>query len=319
MKRILYVSVLLCVCSRSAICQETPPLKYAEGKELAKLADPAINESSGVAAGRTNSGVFWTHNDSGGKPQVFAFSMAGEALATITVTGAAARDWEDMASFSVNGRGVLLVGDVGDNNAKRGVCTLYAFREPRLNPRKRGVHAAVKRVQTISFKYEDGPHNCESVGVDPTDRTIYLVSKEGGSECKVYSLAWPKHSRKTPYVARAIATLKIPTATAMDISPDGLRAVVLTYGDAFEFVRERGEAWAKGFSRPPRRIRMPRRDQGESICYGRDGKTLYLTSECKGKDSANPSPLLEVPVVKDVPSPDAKAAEPGKQKPENGQ
>jgi len=41
MKRILQVGLLLCVCSRSAVCQETSPLKYAEGKELAKLADPA--------------------------------------------------------------------------------------------------------------------------------------------------------------------------------------------------------------------------------------------------------------------------------------
>ena len=42
---------------------------------------------------------------------------------------------------------------------------------------------------------------------------------------------------------------------------------------------------------------MPRRVQGESICYGIDGRTLYLTSECKGKSSADPSPLLEVPVA----------------------
>ena len=33
------------------------------------------------------------------------------------------------------------------------------------------------------------------------------------------------------------------------------------------------------------------RNQGESICYGRDGKTLYLTSEFA------PTPLLEVPVA----------------------
>jgi hypothetical protein len=35
---------------------------------------------------------------------------------------------------------------------------------------------------------------------------------------------------------------------------------------------------------------MPRRRQGESICYGPDGKTLYLTSE------QLPTPLWEVPV-----------------------
>lgn len=310
MKRILFRGLLLCIGLHCGICRATPQLEYGEGKELAKLADPAITESSGMAAGRMNPGVFWTHNDSGGQPQLFAFTMAGEALATITLTGAAAQDWEDMASFSLNGRGMLLVADVGDNNAKRGSYALYAFYEPKLDPRKRRVHAAVKLSQTISFKYADGSHNCESVGVDPTDRTIYLVSKTAGDECKVYSLAWPKRPGHETYVAKAIATLNVPTTTAMDISPDGLRSVVLTYGDAFEFVREPGEAWAQGFSHPARRIPMPRRHQGESICYGADGKTLYLTSECKDQNAANPSPLLEVPVVKGMPGPQVAPAAP---------
>ena len=279
-----------------------PRLEYGKGRELAKLADPAINESSGLAAGRTNRGVFWTHNDSGSRPQVFAFTMEGKAVATVTVAGARARDWEDIASFTLNGRGVLLAADVGDNNANRGVYTLYAFYEPRLRARQRGVRVPVGLIQTINFKYEDGPHNCESVAVDATDRTIYLVSKAGGRECKVYSLAWPKRSQKAAHLARAVATLKIPTTTAMDISPDGLRAVVLTYGPAFEYARLPTETWAQGFARPGRSIAMPPRAQGESICYGQDGKTLYLTSECKGKNSANPSPLLEVPVIKDIPA-----------------
>jgi len=279
-----------------------PRLEYGKGRELAKLADPAINESSGLAAGRTNPGVFWTHNDSGSRPQVFAFTMQGKALATVTVTGARARDWEDMASFTHNGRGVLLAADVGDNSANRALYTLYVFHEPRLRTQKGAMQGTVKLVQTINFKYEDGPHNCESIAVDPTDRTIYLVSKVGGGECKVYSLAWPKRSQKGPHVARPVATLKIPTTTAMDISSDGLRAVVLTYGPAFEYARRVTETWTQGFARPGRRIAMPPRAQGESICYGPDGKTLYLTSECKGKNSANPSPLLEIPVIKDLPA-----------------
>lgn len=130
-----------------------PRLEYGKGRELAKLADPAINESSGLAAGRTNPGVFWTHNDSGSRPQVFAFTMQGKALATVTVTGARARDWEDVASFTHNGRGVLLVADVGDNSANRGLYTLYAFHEPRLRAQKRAMQGTVKLVQTINFKY----------------------------------------------------------------------------------------------------------------------------------------------------------------------
>ena len=75
-------------------------LKYGAGKELAKLANKAINESSGLAASPAHRGVFWTHNDSGSKPLLYAFNKKGQDLATVTVTGASARDWEDMSSFS---------------------------------------------------------------------------------------------------------------------------------------------------------------------------------------------------------------------------
>ena len=44
------------------------------------------------------------------------------------------------------------------------------------------------------------------------------------------------------------------------------------------------------FAKPPRKIVMPERIQGEAICYGRDGKRLYLTSE------KQPTPLFEVGV-----------------------
>ena len=93
------------------------------------------------------------------------------------------------------------------------------------------------------------------------------------------------------FVAKRIASLEIPSVTAMDVSPDGRRAIVGTYGNAYEYVRRTGEGWAEAFSRPPREIIVPGRTQGESICYGTDGKTLYLTSENL------PTPLFEVPVL----------------------
>ena len=145
--------------------------------------------------------------------------------------------------------------------------------------------------QKIAFTYEDGPQNCESVAVDPAGRMIYLVSKEGAKACKVYAIPWPKSRTARRVQAKAIGTLRIPTTTAMDISPDGLRAIILTYGHACEYTRKPDEKWADAFAREPRWIKMPARLMGESACYGPDGKTIYLTSE------KTPTPLLEVPVV----------------------
>lgn len=295
------IVLLATACAGWTVAAESPRpiarITYGPGRELAKLACKEINESSGLAAGRANKGVFWTHNDSGSAAKLYAFGAKGEHLATLRVTGATARDWEDMASFSLGRRHFLLIGDVGDNNAARDRCCLYIVPEPRLQPGKRGQERSVKPLQTIHFRYEDGPHNCESVAIDPGSRTIYLVSKKSGRACKLYALDWPARLGRSELVAKPVASLTIPTTTAMDISPDGLRMVVLTYGNAWECVRRPKEGWVDALARAPRQIRMPRRVQGESICYGIDGKTLYLTSECKGKNSASPSPLLEVPVA----------------------
>ena len=75
----------------------------------------------------------------------------------------------------------------------------------------------------------------------------------------------------------------------MDVSPDGRRAVVLSYGDAYEYFRRPEEDWAAAFARGPRLLPMPERQQGEAIGYGADGRSLYLTSEKR------PTPLWVVP------------------------
>ena len=94
-------------------------IAYAPGIEVAQLANQEINESSGIAAGRTNLGVFFTHNDSGDTPRFFAFNEKGEDLGSFNVIGAEAKDWEDMASFSLDNKNYLLFADVGDNAVKR--------------------------------------------------------------------------------------------------------------------------------------------------------------------------------------------------------
>src|SRR5687768_18401287 len=55
-----------------------------------------VRETSGLAAGRRNPDVFWTHNDSGFEPFIFALSGDGALKARVRVTGATVADWEDI-------------------------------------------------------------------------------------------------------------------------------------------------------------------------------------------------------------------------------
>ncbi len=234
--------------------------------------------------------MFWTHNDSGDRARIYAFDAKGRDLGTYEIPGVRARDWEDMASFVLDKKSRLLLADCGDNASKRKLCSLHIVAEPKIPTKAaRPYRGVAKLIQTINYVYQDGPVDCESVAVDPTARAIYLVGKR--PRRTVYKLAIPRKPTAKVLVAKRIGRLWLGMTTAMDISPDGRRAVLLTYGPALEYTRRGSETWARAFKRRPRQIDVPARAQGESICYGPDGKTLYLTSE------KLPTPLLEVPVV----------------------
>jgi len=273
----VWAGLLLCLGGLAAAGAEAP-VAYAPGRQLCTLANAAIDESSGLAASRRLDGVFWTHNDSGDDPRLYAFNRQGEHLATVTVRGAIARDWEDMASFTLRGKPWLLVGDVGDNARARR-------------------HSTVRMRFAVEFTYDGGALNCEAVAIDARGKTALVIDKAFRPTCRVFAVPLKANERDKPWVVKPIATLPIPTVTAMDVSPDGRRAIVLTYAHACEYARKPGETWADAFTRAPRVVKLPGRRQGESICYGPDGKALYLTSE------KTPTPLLEVPALREGEAP----------------
>ena len=273
---------------------QNPPgrIPYGPGYELCRLQNEAIDESSGVACSRRQPGFFWTHNDSGADARVYLFDSQGRDLGSCLLKDVVAFDWEDIFSFQEGGKSFLVLGDIGNNGRGAEIQVLHVIEEPAFDP-ERGVQTKeADVVQTIYYVYEDDHRDCEAIGLDPTTKTILMVSKEREKECFVYSLKWPEPGPPKAIAARRIATLPIPHVTALDVSPDGRRAVVLTYRSAYEFVREESEEWSDAFSREPRKIIVPERIQGESICFGVDGKTLYFTSEKR------PTPFLTIPVLK---------------------
>jgi len=276
---------------KAEVSDKPGTILYGPGRELCKLANAMIDESSGMACSRNRPGVFWTHNDSGDAARIYAFDTKGKDLGWCDLAGIQAFDWEDMASFRLDGKNYLLLGDTGNNGLAATVHMLYLVEEPPVEPKQGVTVRKVPVAQIMHFCYEDDHRNCEAVAADPTSKTILLVTKEREpATCYVYAMAWPANNPMKATVARKIATLKVPPVTALDISPDGRRAVVLSYANAYEYTRDPKEDWAAAFSRRPCEIVLPERIQGESICYGRDGKTLYLTSE------KLPTPLFEVPV-----------------------
>lgn len=254
---------------------------YGSPRKIAILSNEEINESSGMVASRVEPGLFWTHNDSGDKPRIFAFDVDGKDRGEFRIPEVEASDWEDMATVSLDGKPHLVLADVGDNARRRESCSLYVVSEPTRRDQ-------LLRARRIRFRYQDGPRDCEAMAIDPVSRRIILVTKALSVRCSVYQLAWPVQESNEILVAIRIGEVRIPLVTAMDIADDGRRAVLATYADAYEYYRRGDESWREAFARSPRSITMPQRRQGEAICFGTDGKTLYLTSE------RTPTPLWRV-------------------------
>jgi len=274
---------------------------YQRAVHVADLANRGLREASGLAASRLREDLLWAINDSGGKARLYALGLDGRDRGSVRVEGVKNRDWEDLASFQLDGGAYLLIADVGDNLAKRRTSVLYAVAEPPIRGEKLGKNAEVPVSWTLRFRYEDGSRDCEAVAVDASGGRILLLTKRrfpsvlyelplagrGHDEValarrvtEVPHLPRPS-SRRWPMLGAGRRSLSrlASFATAMDLAADGSAAAVLTYGDAFLFSRSSGESWAEAFARPPRQIVLPRLRQAEALAFVPDGHTLYVTSE----------------------------------------
>jgi hypothetical protein len=265
-----------------------PPAAADSGPTVAfRIGDPRITESSGLAASRLHPGVYWTHNDSGGGPYVYAVDSAtGRTVAKVTMRGVHARDME---AISLGPDGDLYVGDIGDNlNGSWKEVWLYRFPEPEQ------LHDQSVDVTTYTVRYDDGPRDAEALMVQPRTGRVYIASKndEGG-----HLYAGPAElSTHGVNVFRHIAD--VPWVTDGAFSPDGSRLVL------------RGYFWSTAYrwvDDAPQKIGgldVPLQRQGESVTFTTDGRALMYGSE--GKDSQ----VWRVPLSgADLPADDA--ASPG--------
>jgi len=273
-------------------------------RQLGSLEQKEITESSGIALSTRNQNVLWTHNDSGDTARIFAFDLTGKHLGEFLIKDTSFVDAEDIVAYEHEGKHRLLIGDFGDNRSKRKSARLYVVKEPKLDDVDPGTPETLKVIRNIKYRYENGPQNCESIGIDASTRTLYFVEKNqlifNDHVASFYKMDWPKKDKADIPIAKAIGTMSYPSGvagnpggvpfmtTAADMSRDGKRFVVSTYSVAYEYVRSEGQSWEEAFKQAPRRMNMPLRRQGESICYSADGTSFYLTSEHQ------PSPLWEV-------------------------
>lgn len=257
---------------------------------------PGSHEASGLAASRRAPDLLWTHNDSGGEPVLYAVGTDGKFRGSLRLRGARNEDWEDVASFTLDGTAWLLVGDVGDNGARRPYVELHLVAEPPPADLRPDRELIVTPAWTRRVRFPDGPRDCESVAVDPAERAIYLLSKRDNPP-RLYRLPLPpgpepvaiaEFAGRVPQVAlleqNDVPLLDLVArftslVTAMDFNADGTAAVVLTYGEPLLFLRRPGESWAIALAGKPTALGAHGLPQAEGACFSADGRSVYVVSE----------------------------------------
>jgi hypothetical protein len=237
--------------------------QQVEGAEVAlRLEDPRILESSGLALSGRHPAVLWTHNDSGGGPELYAVGPDGRTLATLTLAGAEARDWEALApGRDDRGRSALLVGDIGDNQDLWPEVAVYRVTEP-----ARLRDATVPAVR-YRLRYADGPRDAEALLVDPRSNRLYVATKssDGGGLYRAPARLRTDQVNVLHRVARVP-----PVVTDGSFAPDGRSFVLRDYQSAYVYTipgHQVGE------------LPLPPQYQGESLTVSPDGHSLLVGSE----------------------------------------
>jgi hypothetical protein len=285
---VLRLSILAALASCAVACAPAP-LPFARLAGLITSKD--LDEVSGFAASHAHEDVLWAINDSGNPARLHAISLRGRELAQFAVEGAKNIDWEDLASFDLDGKHYLLVADTGDNGGLRKSISLYVFEEP-----AKLANGTLRPAWTIRARWPDGPRDCEAVAVDAAAGKVLLISKKRKPpELFVLPLANPGKEWREP---RRIGRLSgVPAAdpelqradptmaglftqvTAADVSPDGRTLAVLTYGSVLFYQREAGDDWAAAVARAPEAHDVPLIPQAEALTWSAGGGGLYASGE----------------------------------------
>ncbi|MEZ4873427.1 MAG: hypothetical protein R2827_14555 [Bdellovibrionales bacterium] len=229
---------------------------------MGQLPLDVIDEASGLVA---TSEHLLHINDSGAEAEIFWTRWDGTLVTKYKISSSKYYDTEGLAFFEQDGAFYLIIGDIGDNQYRRGTSTtgwfsslrsvpktaLHIFKLSSLSP-----HEPPQFLHTISLSFPDGPHNSEGIAVHPKTGDLYLITKESQFEnfghkpsqlLRIDRNAWIsgeldeitwKKVRDIPFhEINATSDNFGKLTTGFDIAADGT-FVILTYDNAISIDEE---------------------------------------------------------------------------------
>ena len=240
--------------------------------------DSLINESSALVRPDPEFDLYYTLNDSGGKPEVFAVNQKGHIVDVKPIPNAVNTDWEELVFYKDRAENPhLVIGDIGNNRSLRKNLCLYDYD---VSSNKTIRHTLFYEDQTKFPPAEDSMnYDCEAFF--RRDSSYYFISKNRGiNTVKLYKLSQDTSIHKA-HIQQTIVFKGMVNACSLikDEKTGHEKLAVLLYGRIFLFnIVDSGKGiqlTAYGV------IKFPGAGQSEGICWYNTTE-LRVTNE-KGK------------------------------------
>lgn len=237
-----------------------------------------IDESSGMVYLKDSTA--WLINDSGGADKIYLVNFRGELLKEFRVDNAKNKDWEDLARDE---EGNVFIADIGNNNSRRKDLRIYKIPNPE---DEKGEKIEAKK---IKFRYPEQkkfPPKRKNLKFDAEalfykEGNLFIITKNRtrpfDGEALIYKVPATKGEHEaeligsfTPCEQRGSCSI-----TSADISPDGQKIVLLSYGKLWLFTEFTDDDFTKG---KIRFIDLGATTQLEAVCFMND-TTLLLSDE----------------------------------------
>lgn len=278
-------------------CQATPEATPARWSEpvFAGIPDAGkLAELSGLTRSNHADGVYWAINDGDNPAEIIAIDAEARTLGTFRTEGLRNIDWEDIASYSLNGKNYLAIADTGDNGGVRDELYIHIFEEPAVATRS----GSIKPVKSIRFHWPDGARDAESLFASASAKRFYLVSKKR-VPAELFALPFNAADGSKPVKVASLEGIAQPDAqtmnskgdygryraqiTAADLSPDSRTIAVLNYQQIYFYLMPKTTGQ---HLHPQTILTLPWLPQAEGISYSRDGNQLFVGSE------QSPTPII---------------------------
>jgi hypothetical protein len=287
----------LALCALLAACNDTRAGNPPSAAESCRIVEPsiplpvAVSEASGAAFSTSYPGMFWTHNDSGNEPDLFAVGMNGVPAARVRLEGARMVDWEDMAVGPCPGGSCVYVGDTGDTRDKGDPVALYVVAEPAPGASR------TPRVRAYTARYPVGQPDTEALFVLPGGE-VYLISKGGKEAIELFRWPTPLREGTVAQLTRVRTLAPEPEqtgdrVTGASASPNGEFVAVRTYATLSLY--RTADLLGNGRALHRTDLTPLAEAQGEGVSLANDG-TVLLVSEGSGAHAPGSASLLKCPL-----------------------